>query len=214
MVGLESHGDVVLQVQLGLGVVLARLEVDDEIVLDGENGVVDQMRVVVRVDLVDDGAVIRVGDHEMDVGRAPWGAVHEVQQDTGGTVGGQRVSGRVVAVPPELALLVGPELAAKVVDRLVVRVLEIVLAVGRGLPDVENGAGNGLPVVHVTHDTVHVGDLANVMGVLDGAVAELAEGSVGRPEGAKDGGGGGRLAGLGDDLVCDLVDKASQWISF
>lgn len=50
----------------------------------------------------------------------------------------------MVAVKPVLAVLVGAELAAQVVRRLVLGVLEVVLAVGRGLPDIEDGAGDRL----------------------------------------------------------------------
>jgi hypothetical protein len=54
---------------------------------------------------------------------------------------------------------------------------------------------------------VHQRDLAVGVGVGDDGVAELAEGRVGRPEGAEDGARSGRLARLVDVLVCDLVDQ-------
>ena len=60
------------------------------------------------------------------------------------TIGGQRVGGRLVAVVPVLAVLVGGELAAEVVGLLVLLVLEVVLAVGTGLPDVDDSAGDAL----------------------------------------------------------------------
>jgi hypothetical protein len=43
--------------------------------------------------------------------------------------------------------------------------------------------------------------------VLDDAASELAEGGLGRPEGAEDTGGCGSLSSLSDDLVVDLVDE-------
>lgn len=207
MVLLEGQLDVVLEVEAGLGVIGLGLEVHNKVVLDGEDGVDVQMRVVAGVDLVDNGGVVGVGDHEMDVSGTHGGAVHEVEENTGGAVGGQGVRGGVVAVPPELALLVGAELAAQVVLGLV-GVLEVVLAVGGSLPDVEDGALDGLAGLHVPEDTVHVGDLAVRVGVLDDAVAELAEGSVGGPEGTEDDVGGGGDTVFGDDLVGDLIDKA------
>lgn len=203
---LQSHGDVVLQVELGLGVIGLGLEVDNQVVLDGEDGVDVEMRVVGGVDLVDDGGVVGVGDHQVDVGRTHGRAVHEVEEDTGGTIGGERVRSGVVAVPVELALLVGAELAAKVVLTLV-GVLEVVLAVGGGLPDIEDGTDDGSASLHVLQDTVHVGDLSVGVGVLDDAVAKLTEGSVGRPEGAENDVGGGGDTVLGDDLVGDLIDE-------
>lgn len=207
MVLLEGQLDVVLEVEAGLGVISLGLEVHNKVVLDGEDGVDVQMRVVAGVDLVDNGGVVGVGDHEMDVSGTHGGAVHEVEEHTGGAVGGQGVRGGVVAVPPELALLVGAELAAQVVLGLV-GVLEVVLAVGGSLPDVEDGALDGLAGLHVPEDTVHEGDLAVRVGVLDDAVAELAEGSVGGPEGTEDDVGGGGDTVFGDDLVGDLIDKA------
>lgn len=204
---LQSHGDVVLQVELGLGVIGLGLEVDNQIVLDGEDGVDVEVRVVGGVDLVDDGGVVGVGDHQVNVGRTHGRAVHEVEENTGGTVGGERVRSGVVAVPPELALLVGAELAAKVVLGLV-GVLEVVLAVGGGLPDVKNGTDDGSTSLHVLQNTVHEGDLSVGVGVLNDAVAELTEGSVGRPEGTENDVGGGGDTLLSDDLVGDLIDKA------
>jgi hypothetical protein len=60
---------------------------------------------------------------------------------------------------------------------------------------------------------VHEGDLAVGVGVLDDAVAEIAEGSVGRPEGAENDVGRGSQALVSDDLVGDLIDKPDLVIS-
>lgn len=114
-------------------------------------------------------------------------AIHKLEQIVGGAVSGQRVGGRVVAVEPVLAVLIGTELAAEVVWRLVVWVLEVVLAVGRGLPDVEDSAGNGLAGEKVSDGAVHLADLAVRGRVLDDGGAVVAEGGVGRPEGTEDG---------------------------
>lgn len=103
---LERHADIVLQVERGLGVIGLGLEVYDEIILDSEDGVDGEMRVVARVDLVDDGGVVGVGNHEVDVGGTHGRTVHEVEEDTGGAVGGQGVRSGVVAVPVEFSLLI------------------------------------------------------------------------------------------------------------
>lgn len=146
----------------------------------------------------------------MDVSGTHGVSVEGGEERTGGTVGRQGVGGGLVAVEPVLALLVAPELSAQVVGRLVVRVLEVVLAVGRGLPDVDDGAGDGLLGVEVGDDAVHEGDLAVGGRVLDDGAAVLAEGGVGGPEGAEDGGRGGLLARLVHVLVCDLVDEGLE----
>ena len=210
---LEGQSDVVLKVELGLGVVLLGLEFDNEIVLDGKDGVDVEMRVVAGVDLVDDGGVFGVGDHQVNVGGTHGRAVHELEEDTSGAVGGERVGSRVVAVPVELAVLVGLELATEVVFRLR-GVLEVVLAVGRSLPDVKNSTLDGGTGLHVLEDTVHVCDSATLLVVLNDAVAELTERSVGRPEGTENDVGSGRHALLGDNAVGNLVDEPIRLVSY
>ena len=59
LAGSSAAGALVLA---GGRVVLDGLEVDDEIVLDGEDGVGGEPRVVFGVDLGDDGLVVFVGD--------------------------------------------------------------------------------------------------------------------------------------------------------
>lgn len=143
----------------------------------------------------------------MDVGGPHGVAVDGLQELVGGAVGGERVGGRAQAVQPVLSLVVGLELAAQVVVG-VRRVLEVVLAVAAGLPHVEGDVGDGLVGYKVANNTVHVGDLA-LVGILDDGVAELAPGSVGRPEGTEDGSGGGSVVGVfGLDVVCDFGDEA------
>lgn len=118
-----------------------------------------------------------------------------------------RILSRLQAVEPELALLVGLELAAQVVARLVLGVEDVVLAVGASLPHVEDGVGDAEAGVDVLDDAVEKGDLAVLGHVLDDAVAECAEGSLGGPEGAENCGGSGLEALVGYDLVVDFVDK-------
>lgn len=57
---------------------------------------------------------------------------------------------------------------------------------------------------------MHEGDLAFRVGVLDDAVTERTERSIGRPEGAKDDIGGGSDSLLGDNLVGDLINETVQ----
>ena len=135
-------------------------------------------------------------------------AVDSLEESPGRTVDGERVGGGPEAVESVLALLVGLELAAEVVVGLVVGVLEVVLAVAAGLPHVEGDVGDGLVGNEVANHTVHVCDLTLVC-VLDDGVAELTPGSVGRPEGTEDGGGGGVVVGvIGGDVVGNFSDKA------
>ena len=150
----------------------------------------------------------------MDVGGTHGVAVHDLEEIPRGAVGGKAVGGGVEAVEPVLAVLVGAELATEVVGGLVVGVLEVVLSVGRRLPDVEDGAGDGLARGDVTDHTVHLGDAAlGGDAVLDDAAAELTEGSVGRPEGAENGRRRGVDLAIRNDLVGNLVDKADQGVS-
>lgn len=207
MVLLQSHVDVIFKIELSLGVVSLGLKVHDKVVLDGKDGVDGEMWVVAGVDLVDDSGVVGVCDHKVNVGRTHGRAVHDIEQNTGGTVGGQRVWGWVVAVPVELSVGVAHKLSAEIVLGLL-GVLEVVFAVGGGLPDVEHGTLDGLAGFHVLEDSVHVGYFAVGIGVLDNAVTKLAEGRVGRPEGSENDIGCGGEALLGDDFVCNLVDES------
>ena len=139
-------------------------------------------------------------------------SVDGLEEFVGRSVGGKRVGGGSETVKPVLSFLVGLELAAEVVvcER---RVLEIILSIAAGLPHVKGDVGDGLVGDEIADDTVHVGDLALVL-VLDDRVAELAPGSVGRPEGTEDGGGGGLVLGIvGFHVVGNLSDKAGMRIS-
>lgn len=135
-------------------------------------------------------------------------SVHQRQQLIRRPVCRQRIRRGMVAVEPVFAVLVGLELAAQVVGRLVLRVLEVVLAVGAGLPDVEDGVGDGLAGQQVGDGAVHEGDAARGVGVLDDGGAVVAEGGVGGPEGAEDGGGSRVDVALGHDFVGDFINEA------
>jgi hypothetical protein len=123
------------------------------------------------------------------------------------TICRERIRSGLVAVEPIPSLLVAPELSTQVVGRLVVRVLEVVLAVCTRLPDIDDSAGDGLLGVEISDGAVHEGGLAVGSRVLDDGGAVLPEGRVGRPEGSEDAGGGGLFAGLVDVLVGDFIDQ-------
>ena len=87
------------------------------------------------------------------------------------------------AVKPVLALRVCAELATKVVIGLVFRILEVVFAVSRRLPDVEDSIGNRLLGKKVADGAVHESDLASRRNtILNDATSELAERRVRAPE--------------------------------
>lgn len=131
--------------------------------------------------------------------------VHQLQKRICWAIGGQRVRSRVVAVQPVLAILVSLELAAQVVGRLVVWILEVVFSIGASLPDVEDGTGNRLSCDEVRDGAVHLANAALRVGVLDDGAAVVPEGRIGRPKGTEDGRGCGIDIALGDDLVRDLI---------
>lgn len=116
--------------------------------------------------------------------------VHQLQEDSRGSVSGQRVRGWMEDI--EMIGAVGPsaELAAQVVGFLVVWVLEVVLAVRGGLPDVEDGVGDASFCNCVGDPAPHQGDPA-IVRAADDAIAQFAEGGVRAPEGPEDRGRGG-----------------------
>ena len=101
-----SHLDVVFEIEVRLGVVVLGLEINDQVVLHSEDGVNIEMGVIAGVDLIDDGGVVGVGDLQMDMGGTHGGSVHEVEEHAGRAVGGEGVRSGMVAVPPELSLLI------------------------------------------------------------------------------------------------------------
>lgn len=115
-------------------------------------------------------------------------SIHELQESIAWSVRWQRVSGRVIAVEPVLSVLIGSEFSSQVVGGLVVWVLEVVFAVGAGLPNVEHGSRNGLSSEKICNRAVHESNLTTRSWVLDDGAAVVAEGGIGRPEGSKNGG--------------------------
>lgn len=124
------------------------------------------------------------------------------------TIRGKRIGRRLQTVEMIISILVRAELPPQVVGLLHVGLLEVVLAAGRGLPDVDDGVGDGLLGDEVGDAAVHQGDLAAVRAAHDG-VAVVAEGGVRRPEGAEDGGRGRDVVGLEGELVGDLVHQTA-----
>lgn len=140
---------------------------------------------------------------------AVWVSAHQFQQITGRTRSIDRVFRRFETIEPELPFIVRLEFPAQVVLGLVFGVEDVVFPVGGGLPHVEDGVGDGGRGLGVGDGAVEEGEFAVGRHVEHAGVAEGAEGGVGRPEGAEDGGGGGRDAFCCGDLVVDFVDEAA-----
>lgn len=202
----QGHLDVIFQVELSLGVVIFGLKVHNKIILDGKYRVDGKMRVVIGVDLVDNSGVIRVCDHQMNMGRTHGGAVHEIEKNTGRPVGGQRVRSRMIAVPPEFALCVRNEFSAQVIFGLL-WILKVVFPVGGGLPDIQHGSLDGFACLHIRDHAVHISDFTVGIGILNSTISELAEGSAGRPERTQDDVGRGRDTLFGNNFVGDFIDQ-------
>jgi hypothetical protein len=105
------------------------------------------------------------------------------------------------------AIRISPELPPEVIIGLILRILEVVFAVRRRLPDVNNNAWDAFLGNEVGDGSVHEGDLALVW-ILDYAAAELTERGIGAPERAEDGGGGREDARFGGDLVGDFINES------
>lgn len=189
LVLLGDQADIVLDVEdSALGLVLDGLEVEKQIILDSAGGVGLEIRVVVGVQLSGDTNVVVVRDHHVDVSRAVGVTSHDLEQLGRGTRSVDGILGGLEAVEPELSVLVGAELATEVVAGLVLGVVGVILAVGAGLPHVEDGVGNALASVDIADDTVEEGELTVLGHILDYAAAEITERGLGGPEGAKDSG--------------------------
>lgn len=186
-------------------------KVDDEIVLDGEDGVGLEPGVVFGVDLGDTGLVSVLGDPQVDVGGTHRVAIERGEELPGWAVLREGVGGGSQAVESVFAVLVRLELSAEVVVGLVVGILEVVFAVAGGLPHVKGGVRDGLVGLHVADDAVHVGDDAVLGLVLDDGVSELSPRGVGGPEGTEDSGRRGDVVRVVDlNVVGDFGDEARR----
>lgn len=124
----------------------------------------------------------------MNVGGAVGVATHYPQQLGRGAGCVDSILGGLQAVEPEFTILVGLELAPEVVPCLVLGVKDVVLAVGAGLPHIEDGIRDALSGINILDLSVEEGDLTLGGHVLNDSGAEIPEGCLGRPEGSKDSG--------------------------
>lgn len=119
----------------------------------------------------------------MNVSRSHWVTIKQFQENTGWSIGGQRVGSWVKTVEVILSVLIGSELSSQVVIGLVLRVLEIVFSVGRCLPDVNDCVWNWLLSDQIGNGSVHQSSLSACRyWVLDDATAKWSEWGVGAPE--------------------------------
>lgn len=145
----------------------------------------------------------------MNVSWTHWMTVEESEELVRWTVGWERVGGWAKADKAVLAILVGPELSTEVVVLLVGLVLEVVLAVGGCLPEVDDSVADWLLGDHVLDNTVHVGDGTAWSWAHDDGVTKVPEWGIWRPEWTENGGRGWRVTSLRDLVVCDLSDEAA-----
>src|SRR5215218_5190191 len=186
--GLEDHVELRVA-EGGLDPVGGRLvgvvdggEVPDQGLLDREHGVGVQVRAAGHEHVGGDREVAVGGDDEVDVGRPVGMAAGGRQEPAHRAVGGDRVGARGDRAEPEAAVAVAGEKAPAVPLRLGAGLLDVVEAVVVGLPDVDQGAGQGGAV----QGADLAGDHAGLAGgdQVDG-VAQLAAGRgdhVERPE--------------------------------
>lgn len=118
----------------------------------------------------------------MDVSRAVGVSTHNLEQISRRAGGVNGVLGRLQTVEPEFAVLVGAELASKVVSGLVLGIEDVVLAVGAGLPHVEDSALDALAGLDVPNNAVEKRELSIFWHVLDYAATKLPEWCFGGPE--------------------------------
>lgn len=111
-------------------------------------------------------------------------SIHQLQTCIARPIRRQRVGSRVIAVEPILAILISAKLATQVIGALVIRILKVVFAIRAGLPNVKDGAGNGLAGEQVSNGAVHFADAAAGGRILDDRGTVVAKGSIRRPKGA------------------------------
>jgi len=151
----------------------------------------------------------QISYHHVDVGRTHWVTVEKLEELIRWTIGWKRVGGWAKADKAVLAVLVGQELSTQVVVLLVLLVLEVVLAIGGGLPEVDKDVWNWLLGGHVLDNSVHVGDESTWSWAVDDALSKLPVWCIWRPEWSKNGRGSWGVTGLGGNVVGDFGDQAS-----
>lgn len=177
---LGKHANIVLDVQNGtVGLVLDGLEVQKQVGLDRADCVGLQPGVVVGVQLSRHSDIVVVGHHHVDVGGAIGMSAHDFQQVSRRSGGVDGIFGGFQAVEPEFALFISSEFASKVVTGLVFGVEDVVLAVGAGLPHVEDDVWNPLAGLGVSDHTMEQCQFAVLGHVLDDTVTEFSEWRLG-----------------------------------
>ena len=211
LVLLRDQTNIVLHVKgSAVVVVLNGLKIQKQIVLDCTGSVRLQVLVVPRVQLSRHADVVRMSDHHVDVGGAEGVAAHYRKQLSRGAGGVNGVLSRFKAVEPEFTVFVGAELASEVVAGLIFGVEDVVLAVGAGLPHVEDSVRDALAGVDVFDDTMEKRELPVFWHVLDYVGAKLPEWRFRGPERSENSGGRGSAAIVCNNLVVDLVDETRQ----
>ena len=115
----------------------------DQRLLDAKDDVAVEVRIAGREDVGRHRLVAVCGDHKVHVGRAHQRPAHRPDQLTDRTILRNRVRDRFDGPEPESAVGVGGESASSLGFGQV-RALDVVQAVAVGLPDVEDGAGDGV----------------------------------------------------------------------
>ena len=139
----------------------------------------------------------------MDVGRPHRVPVKDLEDLSCGAIRWERVGCWLQTVEVIVPVPICPKLPAEVVVGLVGGILEVIFAVRRRLPDVDDSIGNGPLGYHVCDLAMHERDLSFVRTHYD-AIAILAERGVGAPEWAEDCVGGGTLICLQGVIVIYL----------
>lgn len=177
---------IIGEFKLGFSITFERLEVDNEIILDSKDRVVLKMWILTRIKLSNNGVVVGMRNHDVHVSRAPGRSVHSRKKNPGRTFSRKRISSGLKAVEVVFSLLVGLELATEIVVCLFL-ILKVILSVGAGLPDIEDGVSDGLFSIRVHDTAVHKSNFS-LVGAHDDGTTVLTERGFGAPERSQNGG--------------------------
>lgn len=201
-----AQAEIIVQLKLRAGVALSRLELHHQRILDRKDRVIRDVLVSPIKYLRDERFVARRGDDKVDMRRPHRMTIEQLEQLARGPIIRDGIAGRPQTIQGVVTVGGRVEASAQVHIRLV-GVLLLVEAVGRRVPDVELGAGDGLAADEVGHAPEHVGVVGVGEVVEHDAVAHVALGRVLAPEGAEDGRRGGQVVGGGGERVGDFVDE-------
>lgn len=107
---------------------------------------------------------------------------HYLDQISRGAGGVNGVLGWLQAVEPEFAVFIAAKFPPEIVTGLILRVEDIVLAVGAGLPHIEDGVRDALAGFSILNDTMEKRELPIFWHVLDDATAKVPEWGIRGPE--------------------------------